>query len=688
MESFSRPLPRRLTAAAFAPVLLVFLAAAGCRGDSFSGYRNIDPAVGYVGDAKCASCHPQQAASFPGTAMGRSFSDAATLLRDGRLAIPEGGVSFLHEKSRSRYRIDVMEGRMVQTEIRLDDLGNEVFTDARTVDYVLGSGDRGATFLMLRGNRLYEAPVAFRPRRDGWGMAAGYDQADQLRFTRPVTGPCLFCHTNRASYVEGTLNEYDEPLFDGMAIGCERCHGPGALHADERSREQPLDPGLDTSIVNPKRLPAALRDSVCFQCHLQGTVRVRKAGAPLYGFRPGLPLSDFFAVFHDRSASAGGASSQPGSSLEVVSHVERLRLSRCWKASDGRIHCLTCHDPHRTPHGEEAAAQYRAACLTCHRMEDLSRVGEPDSGPHSGLAPLDCAGCHMSKLPPTDAPHTLFTDHLIARRPPVIEKETGGHPGSEITLVNFLEGERGASRDLGVAYFVAAEDPYATRFYEMGRSILEPLLPALQEDGAALRVMVEHYLSSGEDLRAVPLLERLVQIAPQTSEFKVELARARRRSGDREGALAMARQAVEEDGDLAQARLTLGDIWLDAGEMERAEKEQREATRLDPSLAPAWLQLGSIHLRKEDNAAAEMFFSTALILDPSLIRARLGKAQALLAQADTDGAIHELQLALRDAQDSRTQGAVRVQLAKVLLAAGRSDEAAHARATGADRRPP
>ena len=45
----------------------------------------------------------------------------------------------------------------------------------------------------------------------------------------------------------GTLNRYEPPIFQGHAIGCERCHGPGELHAS-RGEESA---GTDLTIVNP-----------------------------------------------------------------------------------------------------------------------------------------------------------------------------------------------------------------------------------------------------------------------------------------------------------------------------------------------------------------------------------------------------------------------------------------------------
>src|SRR5437588_10502966 len=37
-------------------------------------YRNIDPDIGYVGDAKCAGCHEEIARSYATHPMGRSVS--------------------------------------------------------------------------------------------------------------------------------------------------------------------------------------------------------------------------------------------------------------------------------------------------------------------------------------------------------------------------------------------------------------------------------------------------------------------------------------------------------------------------------------------------------------------------------------------------------------------------------------
>src|SRR5262249_1823614 len=146
-----------------------------------------------------------------------------------------------------------------------------------------------------------QSPIAWYTQAGRWDLSPGYE-AGNKHFERPIADQCLYCHANHADLVEGSVNRYREPIFQGMTIGCERCHGPGELHV---ARQQVVD-GKDLSIVNPAHLEPALRDSVCQQCHLQGDVRLVRAGRELYDYRPGLPLHETLAIFF-RSGRERGA---------------------------------------------------------------------------------------------------------------------------------------------------------------------------------------------------------------------------------------------------------------------------------------------------------------------------------------------------------------------------------------------
>ena len=71
---------------------------------------------------------------------------------------------------------------------------------------------------------LYQSPIAWYSQ-EHVGPGASLRMRN-LHFDRPITPGCLFCHANRFEVAEGR-----SPVFHGLAIGCERCHGPGELHA-------------------------------------------------------------------------------------------------------------------------------------------------------------------------------------------------------------------------------------------------------------------------------------------------------------------------------------------------------------------------------------------------------------------------------------------------------------------------
>ena len=157
--------------------------------------------------------------------------------------------------------------------------------------------------------------------------------------------------------MSGTLNRYEPPIFEGHAIGCERCHGPGALHVNAARPSA----GPDLTIVNPAHLAPALRESVCQQCHLQGWFRFPRAGRDFFDFRPGLPLHRFLAVFVRKEGNPDR--------LELIGQVEQMESSRCFRASGGQLGCISCHDPHRLPAPAIKAEYYRGRCLECHERK-------------------------------------------------------------------------------------------------------------------------------------------------------------------------------------------------------------------------------------------------------------------------------------------------------------------------------
>src|SRR5207302_2300987 len=109
-------------------------------------------------------------------------------------------------------------------------------------------------------------------------------------------------------------------------------------------------------IVNPARLDAALRNSICAQCHLHGKATVARTGQSVFDFRPGQRLEDNRIVFVTSPETADESASS------ALSQVEQMMASACFKKSDGRLGCTSCHDPHSLSPPESRVEIYRAKC--------------------------------------------------------------------------------------------------------------------------------------------------------------------------------------------------------------------------------------------------------------------------------------------------------------------------------------
>jgi hypothetical protein len=351
--------------------------------------RNVAPGVAYVGDASCASCHAEIAEAYSHHPMGRSMSPAARIMPDVSGTVLEVGDL--------AYSIDRRDGRLFHRETRRDAAGRTVETTKAEVLYVLGSGERGLSFLVGRNGLLYQSPLAWYTQRRGWDLAPGYHDGN-LHFDRPITLECLFCHSNRVEMAGGGA-----PVFQGLTIGCERCHGPGELHARD---PHPIDGGV-LNIVNPADLePPSLREAVCDQCHLQGPARSNLPGRSPFDFRPGLPPDSFLR--------APASSPDPFSRLAALGQVEQMHQSRCYQQTGGRLGCISCHDPHRRPEPAERIAYYRNRCLECHSDHGCSL---PQTDRRTRSPEDDCTACHMPRAGVTDVAHTALTRHAIPRLP-------------------------------------------------------------------------------------------------------------------------------------------------------------------------------------------------------------------------------------------------------------------------------
>ena len=226
-----------------------------------------------------------------------------------------------------------------------------MFQNAHRIDFVVGSGVNGSSYIVRRGDWLFQAPLSFYSRTQSWDLSPGYEQKD-LGFSRPIVAICTACHSGRPQVVPNRDGMYRDPPFLELGIGCENCHGPGQVHVAASGKG---------GIVNPAKLPASLAEDICLRCHQDGDARVLQPGKQDADFRPGTPLQHTVAIFKiplQRDAA-------PDSS-DLLEHHFAMKLSKCYLGSGGGLSCLSCHNPHSIPTRDTAASWYREKCLACH----------------------------------------------------------------------------------------------------------------------------------------------------------------------------------------------------------------------------------------------------------------------------------------------------------------------------------
>lgn len=368
-----------------------------------SAWRNVyDTSVHYVGMEKCRTCHEGVYETFIKTGMGQSFAYAtrqksAADFSAAHALVYDSSLDFYYKPYWDKDSLYVMEFRLEGKDT--------VHKRIQKVNYIVGSGQHTNSHIFNVNGYLYQAPITFYTQKHQWDLAPGFEKGASSRFQRLIEIECMSCHNRYPDFVNNSENKYT-----GLKTGidCERCHGPGSLHVQQKIAGNIVDTskGPDYTIVNPKRLSTELQNNVCQRCHLQG-IAVLNDGKTFFDFHPGMKLSEVMNVFMPEYEGAQDK-------MIMASHVERMKKSQCYIQS-GKMSCITCHNPHVsvkfTPR-----SQYLDACQSCHG--NITGQHTCTEKPELRAAKNnDCVTCHMPHNGSIDIPHVAVTDHFIRKRP-------------------------------------------------------------------------------------------------------------------------------------------------------------------------------------------------------------------------------------------------------------------------------
>ena len=366
-------------------------------------------------DASCAKCHAEIVRSYLKTAKANASGRATDHLLPGEFASLKSGVRYTIAREGNDATLRFANSRVPQA------------SGGRRLDYFLGSGHLGLTYLYVQDGYLLESPVAWYASTGRYDMKPGIGDRAEMPPAIPMEPTCLRCHMSAVSHaLPGSINRYSGLPFAQTGITCESCHGDTAGHVRSGGR---------SPVLNPAKMDAERRDSICMSCHLEGDVAVERPGRSSLDFKPGDRLADFlsFFVFEGKDPLSRG-----------VSEVEQFSLSQCKRVSGDRMSCTTCHDPHASILPAERVAFYRSKCLACHGTPDFVAQHHPEEP--------SCIDCHMPRSRAQNIPHVAWTDHRILRRPELAPTALAeGHDGRLVPILS----PKATKRDAAVALYHA-----------------------------------------------------------------------------------------------------------------------------------------------------------------------------------------------------------------------------------------
>ena len=506
-----------------------------------------------VADAPCASCHREIFEKYLKTPMANASGSAAERFKPGTLN---------HKASGVIYKIFMRDAQPI---LSFQEAQEPNVITERKLDYFLGSGHLGITYLYSLNGNLFESPVAYYAASQSFDMKPGLESIAEMTPALPMQANCLRCHMSAVQASDpGTINHYKELAFLHTGITCESCHGDTRQHITTNGK---------AAAINPAKLNAERRDSICISCHLEGDISVERAGRSAIDYSPGEPISKYLSyfVYQGKEATRRG-----------VSEVEQLSLSMCKRASGDKMSCMSCHDPHYTPKPQEKVAFYRKKCLTCHNVATFATSHHPENP--------DCTNCHMPRSGAENIPHVAWTDHRIVKVAGSGEAIKDTAEGDTLTPIFSPEATK---RDLALAYYNAVlEGNFALQ--QKASQLLTEIRPEISSDKEALIASAIVSEKQGNYQQATNVFKQVLKLDPENLTALSNLGTLRAKSGDLQGAIALWQPVFKRNENVVGLAKNLAQVQCMTGDSASARATLERTLQYSPGLRDVQQMLGQL----------------------------------------------------------------------------------------------
>lgn len=351
----------------------------------------------FVGASKCAECHTSVHRTWSGARHSKMLqpATAATVVGDfSQSTVTLRGLRFELERQGDGYAI---RGPFPTSR-------NEL----HRINYTLGSRRVQHYLTTLPDGRIVVLPPTWDVERREWFHSLDIVNPDEAA-QNPVqvwNSNCFGCHVSAGEKgFDAARLRYDTRWTD-FGTNCERCHGPGALHASRYAPGAARAAAAGTAIVVPTRLSPERSSMICAQCH-----SLRDVTVP--GYTAGADYFDHFTpvLEYGQKSDKDPAYWADGRPRRFSNDAIGFWQSRCFLA--GGATCTTCHtDPHEPDvnRNPQLLSTNEALCAGCHQTiaKDVTRHTRHTPGSTGS----SCIACHMPRT--VISLRSRMPDHTIS----------------------------------------------------------------------------------------------------------------------------------------------------------------------------------------------------------------------------------------------------------------------------------